>query len=354
MSTNEMNTNQLQVFISSISASCTQDQIEEFVTSFGHYSSLKFNKRSENLNNSTASVTFKHKSSFDRIIQEQPFFINGVKLKVEQFARNEERVQIEDDISKRRIYVKNIPFEATDEEIHRLFSSYGLIETCYICKQKRYEGSVTDYGFVTYVHQEDARKVLENGTLEFPGHSCSIFVNEFKAKGHAHKKDSQYWKNKYENEKKIGAENQQARRGRKVRAKITIRDEYGEKSQGANSQSMGGNFEYGGQGFGNQGYFQNNNLAFPNAFYGFGNQYNAMGFQNMNYSHSYQNGGKFDALYQRMFMKFTNKFQTAVNFSNFCDTKEPVSSAWMKISEDAKTKVTENHKLEENLRFNWM
>lgn len=349
----------LQVFLSSISAKCTQREIEDFISSFGHYSNLKFNKRSEDLNNSTASVTFKSRSSFNRIISEQPFFIHGVKLKVEQYAKNEERMQIEDDISRRRIYVKNIPFETEDDQFFSLFSAFGAIETCYICKQKRYEGSVTDYGFVTFVEESDARQVLERGTIPFPEYNCVIFVNEFKAKGHSHKKDADYWKSKYDNRtnEKSESRTEQARRKPpnrpRMRMRLGDRQAFEEKKEISTKEH--------GYGYQNGGDFMNGGFsAFPyqNDFYGFANpnpyQLQMKNFQNMNQqSLNRPNGGKYDDLYQKMFMKFMLKFQTAVNFSDFCEQDETHLSAWEKISEEVKFCVDENHDEEKNLRLNW-
>ena len=58
------------------------------------------------------------------------------------------------------IYVSNIAYTTTDEELQTIFSEHGTVESARIIKD-RMTGRSRGFGFVEMVNDEEARKALE-------------------------------------------------------------------------------------------------------------------------------------------------------------------------------------------------
>jgi RNA recognition motif-containing protein len=78
------------------------------------------------------------------------------------------------------IYVGNLPFEATDDDLQQLFGTYGEVTTANVIKD-RFSGESRGFGFVEMPARKDAEAAIAalNGT-DFKGRT--ITVNEAKPK----------------------------------------------------------------------------------------------------------------------------------------------------------------------------
>ena len=78
----------------------------------------------------------------------------------------------------KKMYVGNIPYAATEEELRALFAEYGEIESLKIMKDQFTDRS-RGFGFIEMAQEEDAKKAIEalNGK-DFMGKSLT--VNEAK------------------------------------------------------------------------------------------------------------------------------------------------------------------------------
>ena len=74
----------------------------------------------------------------------------------------------------RKIYVGNIAFNATEQDLRDLFSEYGEIESLKIMKDNFTERS-KGFGFIEMVSEEDAKKAIAtlNGK-DFKGKSLTV------------------------------------------------------------------------------------------------------------------------------------------------------------------------------------
>ena len=55
---------------------------------------------------------------------------------------------------KNKLFIGNLPYEITEEELTELFSQYGAVKEVFAPRQK-------GYAFVTFENEEDAAKALE-------------------------------------------------------------------------------------------------------------------------------------------------------------------------------------------------
>ena len=74
----------------------------------------------------------------------------------------------------KKMYVGNIPYNATEEDLRGLFSEYGEIESLKIM-QDQFTGRSKGFGFIEMADEEDAKKAI--GTLngkDFMGKSLTV------------------------------------------------------------------------------------------------------------------------------------------------------------------------------------
>ena len=78
----------------------------------------------------------------------------------------------------KKLFVGNIDWGTTDEQLQELFSQYGDIEEAVIIKD-RFSGRSKGFGFVTFTNDEDADKAAEElHEKDFNGRN--LVVNEAK------------------------------------------------------------------------------------------------------------------------------------------------------------------------------
>ncbi len=58
------------------------------------------------------------------------------------------------------IYVGNVPYTATEEDLEGLFREYGPVATATIIRD-RYDGRSKGFGFVEMENQEDGQRAIE-------------------------------------------------------------------------------------------------------------------------------------------------------------------------------------------------
>ena len=58
------------------------------------------------------------------------------------------------------IYVGNVPYAATEEDLEELFGEYGPVGTATIIRD-RYDGRSKGFGFVEMENQEDGERAIE-------------------------------------------------------------------------------------------------------------------------------------------------------------------------------------------------
>jgi len=74
----------------------------------------------------------------------------------------------------RKMYVGNIPYNATEEDLREMFSEYGEIESLKII-QDQFTGRSKGFGFVEMVNEEDAKKAIATlNEKDFMGKSLRV------------------------------------------------------------------------------------------------------------------------------------------------------------------------------------
>ncbi|HDZ61247.1 MAG TPA: RNA-binding protein [Candidatus Pacearchaeota archaeon] len=71
----------------------------------------------------------------------------------------EETAEAKPEASPSKVYVGNLPFSVDDDELRKLFSSYGEMSEVSLISDK-FSGRSKGFGFVTFVKSEDAQKAI--------------------------------------------------------------------------------------------------------------------------------------------------------------------------------------------------
>lgn len=80
----------------------------------------------------------------------------------------------------KKLFVGNIDWGTTDDELKDLFAEHGEIEECVIIKDRATNRS-KGFGFVTFVNEEDADKAIE-ALNDFELKDRNLAVNEARPK----------------------------------------------------------------------------------------------------------------------------------------------------------------------------
>ena len=72
-----------------------------------------------------------------------------------------------------KLYVGNLSYNATDEDLRNLFSKFGAIQSVEIIKD-RYTGQSKGFGFVEMSTSEEAQKALELNGTDFLGRNINV------------------------------------------------------------------------------------------------------------------------------------------------------------------------------------
>lgn len=82
--------------------------------------------------------------------------------------------------SEAKLYVGNIDYSASEEELEALFARFGKVEMVNI-PVNRYNGKARGFGFVTFASANDAQNALDLNGSEFKGRQ--LLVNYAKDRG---------------------------------------------------------------------------------------------------------------------------------------------------------------------------
>ncbi|MDA3837467.1 MAG: RNA-binding protein [Candidatus Delongbacteria bacterium] len=79
-----------------------------------------------------------------------------------------------------KIYIGNLTYDTTEEDLNQVFESYGKLESCAIVKDS-FSGRSKGFGFVEIASDEEAKAAIE-GLHETELNGRTLTVNEAKPK----------------------------------------------------------------------------------------------------------------------------------------------------------------------------
>jgi RNA recognition motif-containing protein len=159
-----------KVFVGSIPGHLTQEEIQLYFRQFVPSAVFKLHRKQKRssgfgfLQNLTPSQ--------QEVIISVEHSLNGRKLKCHPYLKGDSLQQAQTSLNLRRIFIRGLPKATTEEDIREFFSKFGEIESLYQVKHP-VNGKLCPFGFLTYIKEESATKVLEMKSFEFQRTSIS-------------------------------------------------------------------------------------------------------------------------------------------------------------------------------------
>ncbi len=92
-----------------------------------------------------------------------------------------------------KIYVGNLPFSSTENQVRELFESFGIVNSIHLISD-RYTGRPRGFGFVEMQKEEQAAAAIESlDGSEFNGRT--LIVNKAKPRDNSGSRGGGTWKN---------------------------------------------------------------------------------------------------------------------------------------------------------------
>lgn len=128
-------------------------------------------------------ITLKNHSSALKLLERGEVTIHNNTLKITPFMIRKE-MKLKNDILNKKVFIHNIPHYILDEDLHDLFSQFGVIEEAYVCKRGKNEdfrkSSDKKIGYIVFQEEGSARKAIEAKRLKLK--TGKIYICEVKKK----------------------------------------------------------------------------------------------------------------------------------------------------------------------------
>ncbi|KAG5235050.1 RNA recognition motif domain [Salix suchowensis] len=155
-----------KLFIRGLSAETTSETIQILFSSFGELEeAIVIHDKNTGKSKGFGFITFKHVDSAMLSIREPSKKIDG-RITVTQLASNN---SITTDVSLRKVYVGNVPFEVSSESLLGFFAMYGEIEEGPLGFDKL-TGKSKGFAFLIYKNEEGAKAAIADPMKNIDGH----------------------------------------------------------------------------------------------------------------------------------------------------------------------------------------
>merc|ERR1712130_544533 len=182
-----------KAFVANLSNAVVWHQLKDFVTaaSDAQCKFCKVLKTPDGKSRGCAILYFANEQDRDSAISQlNGATLDGRDMKVSVFEENRPRVSREfreraprQEIDRsKQLFVGNIPFTATEEEVFELFSQYGAM---HFKLMKTKEGKSRGFGFVQFESEDQVSEALALDQSLFQGHNIAVNRSEKKEReGH--------------------------------------------------------------------------------------------------------------------------------------------------------------------------
>lgn len=166
-----------KIFLGSLPPHLTNEQITSLLKKYGKITKahLLFHKRT-GFCKGFGHIIVGDQATYQRILQAN-LVIDGRKIFKEPFLEGKKLSAKKEKFVSKRIFVSNLPYEITDEQLKRTFTKFGAVEQAYRIISTN--GKRQPYGFVLFENPDVANLCHKKGLVMFNGHQikCRLFVN---------------------------------------------------------------------------------------------------------------------------------------------------------------------------------
>lgn len=166
-----------KVYVGCLPASCTSEQLAAFFSRFGPIEDTKVTRKAgSKLCSGNGTFGCKDRSTYDQIISVREFDFYGRNIFCEGKLSGGELLLKNQSLSRRRIFVSNLPSDATDQDIEDAMRVFGPVQNGY--RIKTLNNKPRPFGFVTFLEESAAEKAVEVGFILL--NNQFVYISPFK------------------------------------------------------------------------------------------------------------------------------------------------------------------------------
>lgn len=176
-----MSNNQETLFVRSIPNACKLAVLNDFFSSIleGEFEIKK--GKSKGKNKPGHALITVHSERDRRTLLEGTLVLQGAELSIQRYKTPKDLFLEASDMLQKRVYINNLPFDATMPEVKQLFSQFGGIQNIFM-KPKIAEGEEEVRAerrfiksYVNFNKIEEAKKCLQAVPIYFKGHKLHLY-----------------------------------------------------------------------------------------------------------------------------------------------------------------------------------
>jgi RNA recognition motif-containing protein len=157
------------IFVGGIIGKVTERDIRLYFETFGpiHSVTLIPKKNNRKLNSGYCFISFRDSHTKWKVLSQLEHFLCGRKINCKSLLKGS---QLKDEKLKntsRKLCVKYLPADTTEEEFEKFFGSYGVIHSYYLVNYNNNANSTSCNGFIIYKDDAVFRKLLDQKYITF-------------------------------------------------------------------------------------------------------------------------------------------------------------------------------------------
>lgn len=169
-----MSRNIHKVFLACLNSTLTKTQLKSSLKQYHTISKIELPLLPDGRNKSIAILHLTSASEHQDIISKKNLKIRGRWVKTRPYLEGNKLKSHKKALKRRRVYIENIPFQISDQELENKLSTFGLVLGAYKIKngcgaRSKNKQQKNQYGYAEFESVAGAEKALQQKFLDFGG-----------------------------------------------------------------------------------------------------------------------------------------------------------------------------------------
>ncbi len=160
---------QRTIFIGGIPADASEKILFDYFSSFGVVENLKVISKKQAILSDTAFcfLTFQDESAARDVLSEESHVLFSRLITCKPFMQGTSLQSKAADENKRKVFVKYIPKEMTEDEFKTFFASFGAVDHAYLVRYSMDGNLISTVGYVIFQSQKIASLVIKSKNIKY-------------------------------------------------------------------------------------------------------------------------------------------------------------------------------------------
>lgn len=167
-----------KVYVGSIPGNLSEETLTAYFQQFVGTCTFALNKNPHRMtkNNGFGFLTVSTSEELVKILQVD-HYLQGRRLKCEEYLIGDQLHAARDSLKKRRIFIRNLKKNFIDADLQNFFGQFGELESAYVVKVHS-TGRKRSFGYITFKSEVPAVRLLKQGSVIING--VELFIHPFR------------------------------------------------------------------------------------------------------------------------------------------------------------------------------